>query len=166
MEAASNKFYNNTIYLPTLYSYGIYMINGASNMSGIEFKNNIIDTNVLWPIKDESDNSWVHSNNVLYGPHRTEVVTTLSHTYTKADVLTWEPTAQNSDPLFTNAPTDLSLQSASPAINAGTNVGLTSDFASNPIVGVPDIGAYEYQGITTSSSDTTPPAAPTGLSVI
>jgi parallel beta-helix repeat protein len=79
----------------------------------------------------------------------------------------------SSNPLFTNASgsysraSDFQLQSSSPAINAGTNIGLTSDYAGNPIVGSPDIGAYEYQGTipSTPPSDTTPPAAPTGLSV-
>jgi parallel beta-helix repeat protein len=49
-------------------------------------------------------------------------------------------------PDFTNAgDNDFTLQSGSPCINAGTDVGLTTDFAGNPIVGNPDIGAYEYQ---------------------
>jgi hypothetical protein len=38
------------------------------------------------------------------------------------------------------------LQAGSPAIDAGVDVGLTKDFEGNPIVGTPDIGAYEYQG--------------------
>jgi hypothetical protein len=41
--------------------------------------------------------------------------------------------------------TDYYFQPASPAIDAGTNVGFTSDYAGNPIYGLPDIGAYEYQ---------------------
>ena len=35
------------------------------------------------------------------------------------------------------------MQSLSPAINNGTNIGLTSDFLGNPIISLPDIGAYE-----------------------
>lgn len=69
------------------------------------------------------------------------------------------------DPLFTNASgnyslaSDFQFQSSSPAINAGTDVGLTEDYAGNPIVGTPDIGAYEYQG------DIVPPAVPSDLAV-
>lgn len=37
------------------------------------------------------------------------------------------------------------LQSGSPAINAGVDVGLTTDADGKPISGKPDIGAYEYQ---------------------
>jgi peptidoglycan/xylan/chitin deacetylase (PgdA/CDA1 family) len=37
------------------------------------------------------------------------------------------------------------LKPTSPAIDSGTNVSLTTDYAGNPIYGLPDIGAYEYQ---------------------
>jgi len=51
------------------------------------------------------------------------------------------------DPLMTDpANGDLTPQSGSPCINAGVDVGLTEDYAGNPIVGLPDIGAYEYPG--------------------
>jgi hypothetical protein len=40
---------------------------------------------------------------------------------------------------------DYRLQSVSPAIDAGTDISLTIDYAGNPIYGAPDIGAYEYQ---------------------
>ncbi len=50
-----------------------------------------------------------------------------------------------SNPLFvsTSIP-NFQLQSDSPCIKAGTNVGLTSDYAGNPVPSVPDIGAYEF----------------------
>ena len=42
---------------------------------------------------------------------------------------------------------DFSLQSGSPAIDAGlVLVGHTADFLGNPILGLPDIGAFEWQG--------------------
>jgi hypothetical protein len=54
------------------------------------------------------------------------------------------------DPLFTNPFwSDFSLQSLSPAIDAGTTTSImiatTTDIIGNPIYGTPDIGAYEYQ---------------------
>ncbi len=51
------------------------------------------------------------------------------------------------DPLFTDAVnTNFTLQGTSPAIDAGTSVGLSSDYAdTTSIYGTPDIGAYEYQ---------------------
>ena len=51
----------------------------------------------------------------------------------------------NNNPLLSNPNGyDFKLQSTSPAINAGVSVGLTTDFLNNNIVGIPDIGAYEY----------------------
>lgn len=41
--------------------------------------------------------------------------------------------------------TNFRLHPLSPAINAGTDVGITLDYAGNGIVAAPDIGAYEYQ---------------------
>ena len=45
----------------------------------------------------------------------------------------------------TTSLTNFALLNTSPAINAGTNLSYTSDVLGNPIVGNPDIGAYEYQ---------------------
>lgn len=77
-----------------------------------------------------------------------------SGTYSDAGLLTkW-----NSDPLFQGTET-FCLQSTSPAINAGTDVGLTTDFLGNSIIGIPDIGAYEFQD---SSAPTTTASLNTG----
>lgn len=61
----------------------------------------------------------------------------------------------NSNPLFVSA-SDFHLLSGSPAIDSGTDVGLTSDYAGNPIYGLPDIGAYEYQPTETMGEDRIP----------
>ncbi len=60
------------------------------------------------------------------------------------------------DPLFVNVTSaaDLSLTAASPCINAGADVGLTIDFAGNPILGIPDMGAYEFQADPIFTTDT------------
>lgn len=42
---------------------------------------------------------------------------------------------------------DGSLKAGSPAINAGVDVGLTTDYLGKPIRGTPDIGAYEFQSV-------------------
>jgi len=77
---------------------------------------------------------------------------------------------QFADPKFIGNPaTDPSnknvyvLQNNSPAINAGTSLGYSTDLGGNTIPrgSAPDIGAYEYP----SPADTTPPSAPTGLAV-
>jgi len=54
------------------------------------------------------------------------------------------------NPLFTST-SDFHLLSTSPAINAGTDVGITADYEGNPISGSAwDIGAYEFQVSTPS----------------
>ena len=60
---------------------------------------------------------------------------------------------EGTNPVFASS-TDFHLQSNSPAINAGVNVGLTSDYSGNSIIGLPDIGAYEYGGTVTPPSCT------------
>ncbi|MFA6383730.1 MAG: choice-of-anchor Q domain-containing protein, partial [Parcubacteria group bacterium] len=61
----------------------------------------------------------------------------------------------NTDPKMVNPNPDVNdfrLQSSSPAINKGVDVGLTKDFLGNPIVGLPDIGAHESTGNNTTIS--------------
>lgn len=67
--------------------------------------------------------------------------------------ITPDVTSLVSNPLFANASSNFNLQPLSPAIDAGTSVGLTSDYAGNPIYGTPDIGAYEYQPPHTIGTD-------------
>ncbi|MFA6394140.1 MAG: right-handed parallel beta-helix repeat-containing protein, partial [Patescibacteria group bacterium] len=56
-----------------------------------------------------------------------------------------ESNSQYGNPLFVTPDTNFQLSYNSPAIDSGTDVSLTSDYAGNPIYGTPDIGAYEYQ---------------------
>lgn len=64
----------------------------------------------------------------------------------------------NADPLFANPANGYyTLQASSPAINAGVDVGLTTDYAGNPLIGLPDIGAYETRALVSTFY-----ASPTG----
>lgn len=57
----------------------------------------------------------------------------------------------NIDPLFTDeSSNDFHIQANSPAIKAGVNVGLSSDFDGNVLVGDPDIGVFEFSGVPVS----------------
>jgi hypothetical protein len=51
------------------------------------------------------------------------------------------------DPLFVSAGSNFQLQSGSPCINTGANLGLTADYLGNPVPfgAAPDMGAYERQ---------------------
>lgn len=60
----------------------------------------------------------------------------------------WQALGFDTNSVFANPSinTNYTLNSPSPAIDAGTGVGLTTDYTgTNSIYGVPDIGAYEYQ---------------------
>jgi len=61
-----------------------------------------------------------------------------------ADNAVTESNVSTDDPLCVNAETDFRLTASSPAINAGVDVDLTTDYAGNAISGNPDIGLYEY----------------------
>jgi hypothetical protein len=135
--ASSVNIYNNTFYE-----------NGGGvhgTTPGFQFvlKNNIFVNNGEPDVRSATT-GLTHSNNLYY---RTSgnVLSYNGSTYTNATIKGFEPGAQNIDPLFTDADNgDFTLRKGSPAINAGLDVGLTSDILGNPIVGNPDMGAYEY----------------------
>ena len=97
--------------------------------------------------------NWSVKNNIVYGGRMWYSST--SETVAAMDGGNYGLTdCENGEvnPLFVsairaNAPTvDFSLQGGSAAIDHGVSVGQTTDFAGNPITGLPDIGAYEYDG--------------------
>jgi LysM repeat protein len=53
---------------------------------------------------------------------------------------------------YDEANNDLHLTSTSPAINTGTNLSFSRDYDNNPLVGLPDIGAYEFMSPIASTS--------------
>lgn len=176
------NFYNNSIYNNNANAdrqrTGAVLIGvdgGATCSSAtVNFKNNIIHvgpaiTNAyyypLWDRCSEITNS-SHSNNLIYRESGGTVghvfvsfpYTTYDRNGGAADLTNWEPTAKKTDPLFISTVTpDFHLQASSPAINAGVDIGLRTDYLGNAIVGLPDIGAYEFQ-----SSSKQPPG-PTGI---
>ncbi|MGZ5190701.1 MAG: right-handed parallel beta-helix repeat-containing protein [Flavisolibacter sp.] len=142
------EFYNNTIYLkPGTGTNGTIYLKYGDNFI---FKNNLITREgsargfhtVLYP------NMTISDYNLYWNfPPVSPVQFYYQKYYSLA---TWrkargqDMNSQMSDPLFVNRLSDWSLQSGSPAINKGVNVGLTKDILGNPIVGLPDIGAYEH----------------------
>ncbi len=140
-------------------------------------KNNIIytgissdipDFSVRWRKSSGTDMTYVGDNNLIYNINTNNSIGWIASNYTAA---TWAAaTGQDANsiasyPLFVNeANKDFHLQPFSPAINAGVDIGLTTDFAGNPIIGLPDIGAYEYAGAG-PLPDITPPSPPSGVTV-
>jgi len=111
---------NNIFYQPT----GGYAILTYAGYAGWSIKNNmVIDSDLLY----QYDAGSMDGGN--YGP----------------DCENAEVDPQFVSAIKANAPNvDFRLQATSPAINAGVNVGLITDFLGNPITGNPDIGAFEY----------------------
>jgi hypothetical protein len=90
-----------------------------------------LDYNLYYPINNNQFYSQDQVNSISW--------TTYHQTY--------EAHSQNADPVFVNTSTpDFHLQSSSPAINAGVNVSLGSDYSgtSVPQGSAPDIGVYEF----------------------
>lgn len=156
----NNSFYNNVNNTTTASRSGVFIWCGDGDWCQthtLNFKNNIIHTgpaitqSAMKPILDKGG-FMVHSNNLVYransatAPHVVVGSTNYDRNGGASDITMWESTAKKTDPLFVSASThDFRLQAGSPAINAGVNVGLTTDYLGNAIAGLPDIGAYEFQ---------------------
>ncbi|MCK5788694.1 MAG: right-handed parallel beta-helix repeat-containing protein, partial [Chlamydiia bacterium] len=111
----------------------------------MDIKNNIFGSDVL-NVRAAALLSGLTTSNNLYYRASGNVLDYGGITYTTATIKTFEASAQNTDPLFTDAGNeDFTLQVGSPAINNGVDVGLTTDILGNPILGIPDIGVVEMQ---------------------
>jgi hypothetical protein len=126
---------NNTVYG----SQDGLDISSTTTGSTITIKNNIFLNSTGWGINNFSGSTVSASNNLFN-----------NNGYTTTGVTSTNEIDAN--PLFTNGsgsysvPTDFTLAAGSPAINAGTNVSLTTDYFNNPVVpGFVTIGAAQYQ---------------------
>jgi len=143
------EFYNNTIYLkPGTGTDGTIYLKYGDNFI---FKNNLITregatkgfVTVLNPAMTVNDyNLYYNFPPVFSSPFYYQTYYTSLAGWRSATGQ--DMNSQVADPLFVNVASDWRLQANSPAINKGLDVGLTKDILSNPIVGLPDIGAYEY----------------------
>lgn len=148
----NNTLYNNAYDNQPLSGQGCDVLIG--NATNVVVKNNIIyspSTGQCYAATDSSGTSGDH--NLWYG--------------LSIGTPSWSSGDINSNPQFvSNSPSayfDFSLQATSPAVGAGTHIdSVTTDFYGNARNNPPSMGAIEY---TSASSDTTPPAAPSRLSV-
>jgi hypothetical protein len=152
LPSSNLNIYNNTFAFGNPYRDGAHIILWG-DISNVNIKNNLfygegnfaISTNFTsytWSnIVVDNNLAFATDNNHIDIFNQTTPNTTLIN-----NVL-------NDDPLLNNPVSyDFTLSSSSPAINTGVDVGLTTDYLGNPIVGVPDIGAYEYQETTTTTT--------------
>lgn len=147
---------------------GVYLSN--ANGSIVDIKNNIFTNCYIGLYDSQGESSITADNNIYYlmtaqGRLGNVYYGTLS---TWRNALGGCPNAGNecagisADPRLVSS-SDFSLQTDSPAINAGADLSeyFTTDILGNTRSGNWDIGAYEYTG----AADTIAPAAPSGLSV-
>lgn len=135
-------------------NYGIYVINMSVNGTNFNIKNNIFIDNGSYELRVYASSgsiaNFVCDDNCYYNPSKTNLIQYLD---LGAGNLSWwqgrgfDLNGMNRDPLFISlANRDFHLQSSSPCIDAGADVGLTQDFdgTSVPQNQIPDIGAFEY----------------------
>lgn len=145
---SGNSIYNNSVR-----AAGIAAIRAGDGVVDIQIKNNIGSGGT------EKDITFRGSTTVATGGYNMHVNNTTAHILTSATYSASTTDLYQTNPLWMNgsgvfsAATDFTLQTLSSAIDAGTNLNLTTDYAGNPIYGTPDIGAYEYQPPYTAGSD-------------
>jgi hypothetical protein len=119
---------------------------GEGTYTNVSIKNNIIMNFIgQAPVYNQGGNglamsSYIVNNNDFYNNGYGNVVqnqgiTPSNSNETSGNIITI--------PGFISS-SNLALAAGSGCINAGTNVGLTTDYLGHSIVGAPDIGAYEY----------------------
>lgn len=128
---------NNTIVESANVNGGwfIFYFNGDPKENTFIIHNNIIKVDSFWVVSNKS--SFTHSYNLYNLLEGTTLGFPLANN------------EQIADPLFINSSgLDFRLLPTSPAINAGTDLGYHIDFDGLPVPvgGIPDVGAYEYQG--------------------
>jgi hypothetical protein len=125
------------------------------SVTGLTLANNIflLDSNdesfAIWTEANPTYSGWSIKNNIVYGARM--------NCYTNAGTIAamdggnyGQTDCENSevDPLLVSAirgsTPDFHLTANSVAINSGADVGLTYDYVGRSLIGLPDIGAYEY----------------------
>lgn len=159
---ADNASAYNNVFTHSTSSTGFVVTikNGATGINlvnNILYIPNIVERYVI--IETDADITGEIHHNDYYGcsPANAWKNETAYMTFSEWQTYTGHSTDINTDPVFTNfTAKDYSLQSTSPCINTGVDVGLTTDYLGNSIVGIPDIGAYEYQPAVNTSTITIP----------
>jgi hypothetical protein len=133
--------YNNILYNISNWA-GIWITEDAGAAPSI-VENNIFDTiHSRGVVCDSSDTHSVLNHNLFHN-----TLSGSSNNYATTCPKSWGDV--NANPLFINASgkysltSDFLLQHSSPALGAGINAGISTDYAGNPFKNPPNIGVYE-----------------------
>lgn len=125
-------------------------ISAQNSGVSINIKNNIFNSNVNKALIDIRGGNVITSNNLYWNTNGNtqNAVNNKGTYYSVANVKNFEPTAQNTNPNFVNAnsvPSGFKVNSGSPAINTGANLGIAFAKAFDGVSrsGSWDIGVYE-----------------------
>jgi hypothetical protein len=144
----SLNIYNNTCYQnnSTLADNYYSEISINDNVStSLVIKNNILYGAGRYTFAiNTAQTHAIINNNCIYQPSGNLIYYAGSaKTWTNWKALGFDTNGINANPLLESPKTNFQLQSTSPAINKGVSVGLTTDYNGDPIVGLPDMGAFE-----------------------
>ena len=161
--ATNTTSYNNVVYGNTFWGIAVYGGDSGYGMIGNLIKNNISTGNIRNLFAAHGgENAGGGSGNIYtyncFGAEANDFIEwgqgVYEDTYDAWETAYGSSTySVESDPLFVSTATpDFHLQAGSPCINAGVDVGLTTDYegATVPWGAAPDIGAYEYPEIFTA----------------
>lgn len=152
------SYYNNTIYTTgTDLAYGFTLFDAGA----VTLRNNIVYSfggNLRRGVRRLNTIVLTSDNNLYFSTDANPFIDGVTnYSFAGWQGLGYDAAGIASDPLFTTNGSDFSLQATSPGINAGVDVGLTQDILGNPIVGLPDMGAYEVQGVPSNPPPTKGP---------
>ena len=150
------EMYNNTMY----FNGAVDGLSNASNASNsIVFRNNILyDGGSTYCVYNSNSGTSIHSNNLYYRSSGT-LISDNGTSYNASNISSYESTAETSDPVFVSNFDDMHLQATSPAIGAGTDVGVSTDYDGYSYASPPSMGAYEYvQGLPTVTTSAITPS--------
>ncbi|MFA5104310.1 MAG: fibronectin type III domain-containing protein [Candidatus Margulisiibacteriota bacterium] len=151
------EFSNNVIYNTA--NFGIWIMSDSPSeyIDHTIVKNNIVQTTTGHFIANIYTTNPDFDNNIYFPDTGTKFIwQSIGQASSESNLSGWkghgeESHSSSAEPLFIDAANsdpaikNFHVQSSSPAINAGANVGLTRDFAGTgvPIGSAPDIGVYE-----------------------
>jgi hypothetical protein len=150
--ANNMKFYNNVIAHCEDYGIGLNHGAGYEDKYDNEFINNIIyacDDTAIYISAGATVLDNTFKNNIIYTSGATNTifyrgtpnisVSSFNGSTTGGDIVSGNI---NTAPVFVTG--TFQPQLTSPVVNAGLDVRKTTDYVENALVGMPDIGAYEY----------------------